>query len=179
MTNISSHDVAAEFRKSEILEDLLSELTSILGPAEAEAIRQFEMPKYPVIMIMGAGRCGSSLLLQWLANTGVFAYPTNILSRFYGAPYIGAKIQQILTEHDHNAEIFDLSKEDLFSSDQGKTKGALAPNEFWYFWRRYFPFAETNYLNEAEIANVDRKKFVSELAAIESWNVEAEKTGTS
>ncbi|GAH14530.1 unnamed protein product, partial [marine sediment metagenome] len=29
-------------------------------------------------------------MMQWLASTEMFAYPSNLLSRFYGSPYIGA-----------------------------------------------------------------------------------------
>jgi hypothetical protein len=109
-------------------------------------------------------------MMQWLAKTGRFAYPTNLLSRFYGAPYVGAKIQQLLTapEYNFNDEILDFSGEISFSSDLGKTRGALAPNEFWYFWRRFFPIIEPGYLDEEDLERADGRKFVAELAAIES-----------
>ena len=109
-------------------------------------------------------------MMQWLANTGRFAYPTNLLSRFYGTPYLGAKIQQLLTapEYNFNDEILDFSGGISFSSDLGKTKGALAPNEFWYFWRRFFPITEPGYLALQDLEGADGRRFVAELAAIES-----------
>ena len=81
-----------EFQRNENLERLLKEINDILGPVEDRILQRYKMPKYPVIFIVGAPRCGSTLIMQWLAKTDRFAYPTNLLSRFYEAPYIGAKI---------------------------------------------------------------------------------------
>ena len=36
-------------------------------------------------------------------------------------------------------ELPEFHREIGFESENGKTSGALAPNEFWYFWRRFFP----------------------------------------
>lgn len=108
--------------------------------------------------------------MQWLAHSGRFAYPTNLLSRFYGAPFIGAKIQQLLTapEYNFNDEILDFSGRIPFTSDLGKTQGALAPNEFWYFWRRFIPNIEPQYLDRKALDQVKSAAFVAELAALES-----------
>jgi len=102
---------------------------------------------------MGPHRSGSTLFMQWLANSGLVAYPTNLLSRFFGAPLVGAKIQQLLTDPQYNFrnEILDFNSEINFSSDNGKTKGALAPNEFWYFWRRFLSFDELDYMPPDEL----------------------------
>lgn len=160
----------AEFQRNEKLECLLREINSILKPAEDNILTNYRMPKYPVIFVIGAPRCGSTLMMQWLAKTSKFAYPSNLLSRFYGAPYIGAKIQKLLTdsEYDFNNEIFEFDNEISFSSNLGKTKGALEPNEFWYFWRRFIPNKDPEYLNEKALSKVNSKKFAAELAAIEA-----------
>ena len=159
-----------EFQRNDNLERLLKEINGILGPVEDRILQSYKMPKYPVIFIVGAARCGSTLMMQWLANTGRFAYPTNLISRFYEAPCIGSKIQQMLTDPKFNFrdELSDLSKEIAFASDLGKTKGALAPNEFWYFWRRFFPNNQASDLDDQSLKKANRKKFVAELAAIES-----------
>jgi hypothetical protein len=109
-------------------------------------------------------------MMQWLASLGHFAYPTNLISRFYAAPYIGARIQQLLTDpaYRFGDEIGGFANDLDFSSALGKTRGTLAPNEFWYFWRRFFPLAEPRYLQAHELAQVDREGFRAELAALES-----------
>lgn len=159
-----------EFQKNQSLEGLLTHLNGLLGTPEQTVSQNFRMPRYPVVLVVGAPRSGTTLTMQWLAQTGYFAYPTNLLSRFYKAPYIGALIQQLLTapEYSFNDEILDFNSPINFSSNLGKTHGALAPNEFWYFWRRFIPNIMPEYLDEAALAKIDGPGFAAELAALES-----------
>jgi hypothetical protein len=149
---------------------LLQELNGLLAPAEAQVAARFTTPRYPVLLVMGVPRSGTTLMMQWLASLGHFAYPSNLISRFYAAPYIGARIQQLLTDpaYRFGDEIPDFARELDYSSALGKTRGVLAPNEFWYFWRRFFPVTEPRYLEPHELAQVDREGFSAELAALES-----------
>lgn len=130
------------FRRNELLEGLLSELNGDLMPAENLLIshrRHASGMAYPLILVMGPLRSGTTLFTQWLANTGLVAYPTNLLSRFYQAPIIGAKIQLLLTDPRYNFrdELGEFVQQAEYRSENGKTRGVLAPNEFWYFWRRF------------------------------------------
>jgi hypothetical protein len=154
-------------QRNQSLESLLTEVNDSLGIVEKEEVKKYKNTKYPVVLIVGSARSGSTLLMQWLADTGSFAYPTNLMSRFYGAPYIGAKIQLILTKYDFNNEIFDFNEIVHFKSDLGKTKGALAPNEFWYFWRRFFKFNEIQKLDSSALKQINKSLFISEIAAME------------
>jgi hypothetical protein len=131
-----------EFRRNMLLERLLMELNSELQPSEQALLRRYQNNKkmpYPLILVMGPLRSGTTLFMQWLANTGLVAYPTNFLSRFYTAPIIGAKIQLLLTDPRFNFrdELGEFGQQAEYFSENGKTKGVLAPNEFWYFWRRF------------------------------------------
>lgn len=155
-------------RRDEKLEDILKEVNNLLYPIEEMLISSYKKYQYPIILIMGAARSGTTLLLQWLAESGYFAYPTNMLSRFYEAPYIGAKIQLMLIKYDYNNEISkSFSDQVSYNSSLGKTKGALAPHEFWYFWRRFFKFREIHKLEDDDLENIDIKRFIAELAALE------------
>jgi hypothetical protein len=159
------------FRRNPGLEGLLGTLNNWLACSENTALEQCSAgtDDHPVIFIMGPHRSGSTLFLQWLANIGVTAYPTNLLSRFYGAPLIGAHIQLLLTDprFSFRNEIVDFNSPISYESENGKTKGALAPNEFWYFWRRFLPFGELDYLPDEELLRVvDREKLVGELTAL-------------
>lgn len=163
-------DRQEDFRRNERLEALLQELNGMLARAEEGILQNYLRPRYPVILLVGCARAGSTLTLQWLADTGIFAYPTNLLSRFYRAPYIGARIQQMLTDPRYNfrGEFSDLAGTIDFSSELGKTRGTLAPNEFWYFWRRFFPYGEIQKLDEDALENIDVSTFLAELAALEA-----------
>jgi hypothetical protein len=141
-----------KYSRVSALENLLKELNDNLASANEKYIDD-PIERFSKIFIMGPHRSGSTLLMQWLASTGLAAYPTNLLSRFFGAPLVGAKIQQLLTDPRYNFrdEILDFNSQINFSSDNGKTKGALAPNEFWYFWRRFLPFDELDYMHPKEL----------------------------
>ena len=128
------------FSRNLSLESLLKEVNSDLSIAESSLIENVDKTmKMPLIIVMGPMRSGTTLFMQWLANTGVVGYPTNLLSRFYQAPILGAKIQLLLTDQQYNFrdELEEFAQQAEYKSENGKTKGVLAPNEFWYFWRRF------------------------------------------
>ncbi|MCC4282813.1 sulfotransferase [Marinobacter salarius] len=142
----ASENRTEEYVRVPTLEALLKDLNSNLAEAN-DAYLDNSAERFSKIFLMGPHRSGSTLFMQWLASSGLVAYPTNLLSRFFGAPLVGAKIQQLLTDPRFNFrnEILDFNSDISFSSDNGKTKGALAPNEFWYFWRRFLPFEQLDY----------------------------------
>lgn len=153
------------FLRNMSLETLLGELNNSLAASDA-ALDLDCAEKFSKIFVVGPSRSGTTLFMQWLASSGLAAYPTNMLSRFYGAPLTGAKIQQILTDPQFNFrdEILDFSSKMLFSSENGKTKGALAPNEFWYFWRRFLIYTDLDYSSDDELrANVNFSGLQDEL----------------
>lgn len=165
------HNRTSSFRRNADLEKLIGELNSVLSCAEDLSLRRYGTAHRdsPLIFVMGPLRSGTTLFMQWLADCGIAAYPTNLLSRFYGAPVVGAQIQLLLTDPRFNFrdEILDFNSPISFSSENGKTQGALAPNEFWYFWRRFLPFGELDYLSDEELFRVvDRGKLVDELTAL-------------
>ncbi len=156
------------------LEEWLEDLNSMLADAEIAALKKFaKEPKMPSCFIIGAPRSGATLMLQWLAATGAFAYPSNFIARFYNAPAVGAKIQRMLTDPklDLNREMALTATDkhgEFFKSDLGNTFGIFAPNAFNTFWQRFFPFEETQQLTEQALTAVDAATFRAELAALES-----------
>ena len=168
---IMYHKRQPEFQRNLKLENLLAELNNMLGPLEQQIVSDGQKLKYPLILVVGAPRSGTTLMMQWIASLGVMAYPTNLLSRFYGAPYIGAKIQQLFTDpaYNFNDEFFDFNSwKPNFQSNLGKTQGALEPNEFWYFWRRFIPNAHPRLLTKQELKSVNVRRMVAELAALQN-----------
>lgn len=124
---------------------------------------------HPIIFIMGCARSGTTLVSQYLARSREFCYPTNFISRFYYAPYIGALLQRLMFDLDVKGELFgSLKDRSDFRSSLGKTAGALAPNEFWYYWRRFFKFGDIQRLSAEELARIDINAFVRGLNAIQT-----------
>lgn len=151
-----------EFKRNDSLEELLQDINGNLSPVE-EKLAIERKQDYPLIFVMGPLRSGTTLMTQWLAATGEIAYPTNMLSRFYGAPIMGAKIQRLLTDEKYNFrnEILDFNSEQNYQSENGKTKGALAPNEFWYFWRRFLQYdSEIEYIEDEKLLQQENIKLM-------------------
>ena len=167
---MSEHRTKA-FRRNELLEGLLSELGDDLQAAEralADRYEQAAMP-HPVILLMGPLRSGTTLFMQWLANTGLVSYPTNLLSRFYRAPIVGAKIQLLLTDPAYNFrnELGEFGAQGGYDSENGKTRGALAPNEFWHFWRRFLSESDRDIWSNEELArSMDTRSMLAELKGV-------------
>lgn len=156
------------FKRNNLLEEFLSEVNDDLWSTE-KTLLDIKEPEHPLIFIVGAHRSGTTLFMQWLASLGSIAYPTNLMSRFYKTPIIGSKIQLLLTDERYNYrnEIMDFKSDINFKSDNGKTSGALAPNEFWYFWRRFLRFKNLDYLPTDELfKTVDIETLKSEFAGI-------------
>ncbi|MAJ13309.1 MAG: sulfotransferase family protein [Flavobacteriales bacterium] len=157
-----------KFKRNNSLEYFLSEINNDLWNAEKKLLHK-RKPDYPLIFIVGSHRSGSTLITQWLSDLGSISYPTNFMSRLYMTPIIASKLQLLLTDERYNFrdELRDFNSTINFKSENGKTKGVLSPNEFWYFWRRFLPFKELDYLPTQELfEKVDVKTLTSELAGV-------------
>lgn len=161
-----------QFRRNDLLEKLLGELNADLQLSERALLQNFQTCKelpYPLILVLGPLRSGTTIFMQWLANTGLVAYPTNLLARFYQAPIIGAKIQLLLTDPRFNFrdELGGLVQQTEYRSENGKTKGVMAPNEFWYFWRSFLADPGRDVWNDEELRHsMDTRTMLAELAGM-------------
>lgn len=164
-----------EFRRKEHqrntkLDVLLAELAALLAPLEKQLVAGFSHPRMPVLFLVGNPRSGSTVFMQFLQSTGAFAVPTNVLSRFYYAPCIGAKIQQLLfnPEYDFRGELAAGPGTAAHDSSLGKTRGPLAASEMLHFWRRFLPHYDPQYIDPSQYARIDTAGLAAELAALES-----------
>lgn len=159
----------ALFSRNVALETLLKDLNATLWRSEQAYLDEPVPPSHPIILVMGPMRSGTTLFMQWLASTGLVAYPTNLLSRFYQAPIIGAKIQLLLTDPRYNFrnELGEFIQQSDYRSENGKTQGVLGPNEFWYFWRRFLPDPSRDVWRDDELRQgMDTSTLLAELAGL-------------
>ncbi|MEW8505077.1 MAG: sulfotransferase [Candidatus Thiodiazotropha sp.] len=161
------------FRRNPELESLIEHLNNMLQSRAESELERFGSPELPLILVVGGPRSGTTLMMQWLAASGCFGYPSNLIARFYKAPYIGALIHEMLINPKYRykndfEDVHPYTINSSFSSDLGKTYGLAAPNVFWYFWRRFFDFNDCTYLDEEKQQSADKLNFVRELAAVES-----------
>lgn len=163
-----------DFQQKPDQEELLAGLNRRLAAAEQIAVGELDIPttpQLPVVFVVGPPRSGTTLTMQWLAASQHLAYPTNLLSRFYGAPVIGAQIQALLTDpaHDFNRELgTDFHQAREWASDIGKTSGPLQPHELSYFWRRFFPMDQARRLTDSEWQASDVAGFARAIAGIQT-----------
>lgn len=150
------------------LEEEIRYLNAALEPAEVAATERFEAPQRPIVFIVGGARSGSTLALQTLVATGLFGYASNFMSRFPAAPFLLARIQRLYTDMDVLGEFPEFAGSMDFRSLLGKTRGMLAPHEFWYFWRRYFRFPDPMCEEDAAVQLTNQDLLLRELAAMES-----------
>lgn len=83
----------------------------------------------PVIFIIGPPRSGSTLLFQLLVSAFDVGYFTNAHARWYG----GISYYERFFRPLGKKETVD------FSSEHGRTKGKLGPNECGQYWYQFFP----------------------------------------
>lgn len=153
-------------QKNSELEFILKTLEStVVDPARTQ---NFDSD-HPKIFIVGCARSGSTLLTQLLTSYTDWCYPTNLMSRFYYAPYTGVLIQKMFYDLDERGELYGKQSTDFndINSILGKTIGALSPNEFWYFWRRFFKFDDIQKMSNDELENVDTSYFLNSLHSIQ------------
>ncbi len=159
-----------KFRPNERLDRLIVELSERLTPVQKQVNLEFEVPQEPIGLILGSPRSGTTVLLQFFAACQAFSYPTNLLSRFAYAPYVGALTQKMLfdPEYDYMGELGDIESYRDYASELGKSKGILAASEFFHFWRKYIPRYLPEHVNEKEIENIDFADLSRSLASVES-----------
>ena len=160
---------ADSFKQNELLNDLLSQLKELLGPIQREEESKTTHNKWPIGFIVGCPRSGTTLLLQWMAGLNVFAYPTNFLTRFAYAPYVGALIQKMLFDnaYDYHGDFKDIQSNINYTSNLGKSKGALATNEFQHYFRNYMSNFDPEYIDEETIKKVDFEGLKKGIGTIE------------
>ncbi|GEM_PF-260378 len=164
------------------LEVVLGRLTDALGPSAAAAAARYTEPRHPVILIVGPPRSGSTFLLQRLAATGSFGYPSNLVSRFHSAPFVGALAHRLLLdpELDHRGEMsrglsgeIPRQTEDTAGgpdglSTLGKTTGPANVNEFWYAWRAHLPSTASDDMTLDELNRIDHAGLRAMAAGLEA-----------
>lgn len=157
------------FEKNYNLEEILAKVNELLEPVEQLEMDKVDKPRYHNLLLIGSPRSGSTIFTQWMASLETFSYPSNFLSRFYKAPYIGALIYSMVTkqEYQYRDEFADINDELKFSSAIGKTKGFKAPHEFWYFWREFIDFPDIPCTEEEFSNNFDFNSFQKELTLIQ------------
>ena len=87
-----------------------------------------ETLKHVPVFIIGAPRCGSTLLSQVLVQSLNVGYFSNLHAQFYGSP---SALERVIQTTGRDVA-FD------FTSEHGRTNGWFAPSENGEYWYRFF-----------------------------------------
>lgn len=160
---ISSFDAderLAPFKKDAQEEEWLSLINHQLLPIQETLEQIVEKSIFPIILILGVPRAGTTLLSQLLASRLNVGYISNLIARFYETPAVGAILHKILLGNRyHQFREYD--------SRHGVTKNIEEPHEFGYFWARHLGVCgEVHQPTESELEKVNIKRMDRELQSI-------------
>ena len=114
------------YRKDEAVERTLLEINQTLEPHEPDIPR--DLPALPHLFVFGLPRSGTTLthqMLTWALDVG---YVTNVMARFWLAPYAGAIVSRA---------VLGDTRDGSFTSDYGKSVDPAGGHEFAYFWQHW------------------------------------------
>lgn len=151
------------------LNELIELLKLYLRPIQTEVNNQLLASKIPIGLLIGVPRSGTTLFMQWIASLKTFSYPTNFLARFATSPYIGALIQEMIFNNKFDPLNEFNIKQGVwsFSSELGKSKGILEPNEFQHYFRNFIPKYFPEFLSSKEIEVIDFISLMNGLNSIQ------------
>jgi len=126
--------------------------------AEDDRLTQgFTGPKMPVTFLFSQARAGSTLLMQLMISSMNVGYVSNLLARFWKAPYLGALLDISLRDHNYVSS---------FTSSFGNVQGAQEPHEWGWFWRHWLKLEKEQAFCH-DNADIDRQGLKSKIAALE------------
>ncbi len=140
--------------------DRLTELNDALADADSVATRVFTRPENPIVFIAAPPRTASTLFVQAVASRFHVGYVSNVLARFYKAPYFGALLERELLT---NASSFVST----FQSSYGNTEGPYEPHEWGWFWKSWLGLTGDEHYCRADHIP-DAAGLAAKLAAVES-----------
>lgn len=104
-------------------------VNSILHAVECGLLGRRETPlRHPPVFILGAPRCGSTLLYQLMLDYFDLGYISNLHCKLYGAPSLAELLFRPSRRRGPSS----------FKSEHGQVKGWSSPSECGDYWYRFF-----------------------------------------
>jgi len=113
--------------------------------------------KYPPVFIIGAPRCGSTLLYKVLTEWFNFSYFSNFTAKFYKIPICGTLLQKILGIKARTGG---------YNFNYGQVEGLGSPNECGEFWYQWFPRGLHVYVSPTKTPTRVLKELRNEIGGI-------------
>ncbi len=132
-SSIDSEKRIELFEKDFFFDTILSSINQNLVEPEKLIFERFKSKHcYPSILILSSPRTGSTFLTQLMASKLKISYVSNLMSKFYNLPLLGAYLQKKLIDVENIKQL------KTYKSLHGNTSNIFEPSEFGYFWARHF-----------------------------------------
>jgi hypothetical protein len=118
-----------------------------LGRRNEALVREHYSERWPIVLVVGAPRSGTTLLSQLMARHLEIAWVDNAAARYWNAPVEG--LRRSLARGPAGAHEIPLR------SWLGAAEGERGPHEFGWFWHWFGGFPDADELDASEAARVD------------------------
>jgi len=133
-------------------------VNDLLAEQDSQRRAKFGPAKLPVTFIFALPRGASTPFHQLVLSSMKIGYISNIMARFWRAPYLGALLEKDIQTNDYVSN---------FQSALGNTFGPLEPHEWGWFWRHWLRLkGDDHYCNKEDPP--DSKVLNSLFGAIEN-----------
>jgi hypothetical protein len=135
-------------------------LSILLKPLEHMLNKKFGevgIRKYPPVFIIGAPRCGSTLLNKILTERYNFAFLSNFTAKLYLIPTIGSWLQKKIKIQVPKGN---------YDFNYGQVNGLGSPNECGEFWYRWFPRGLHVYVGKGQTEEKALRKLRAEIGSV-------------
>jgi hypothetical protein len=134
-------------RRAHLARDLgLFARNALLIPRNERLVRRHQSERWPVVLLVGAPRSGTTLLSQLMARHLEVAWIDNAAARYWMVPVEG--LRRSLARGPVGSACIALR------SWLGAGEGATAPHEFGWFWQWFGEFPDADELDAAELERV-------------------------
>jgi len=135
----------------------LTRLNESLSETDDSLTSGFGQPERPLIILVSPPRSGSTLLHQMIISAFEIGYISNIMARFWQAPYLGACLHQSVADPE-----FTSSCESVY----GHAPHPQEPHEWGWFWQHHLRLSgDEHYI--ADDAEIDWVRLGQKLASIQ------------
>jgi hypothetical protein len=143
--------------------DLLNTKAYLIQEHERNNFNKGVLPVIPPLFIVGCPRSGTTILSQYLANTGTWVFPTNLLTKFAKTTYLGSLVQSLFCLNQNKSE-----QNISFHSTYGRSENLMDINEFLHFFRQFFPNHDIRHLDNEELEKVNLSDLEKDIQLISS-----------
>jgi hypothetical protein len=119
---------------------------ALLARRNERLVERFYSERWPVVLVVGAPRSGTTLLSQLMARHLALAWVDQATARYWSAPVEG--LRRALARGSLDPAQVSLR------SWLGTGEGSASPHEFGWFWQWFGEFPDADELDPAEVARV-------------------------